>query len=51
MTGGECGVTLSTNEKVVRSLLGKKARAYAVANLERDVVLAKFEADLLACVR
>ncbi|WP_434782192.1 glycosyltransferase WbuB [Ferrovum myxofaciens] len=39
------------DDETTRSVLGKKARAYAAANLERNVVLAKFEADLLGCVR
>ena len=35
----------------LREWLGKAGRAYAEKNLDRDVVLAKFEQDLLACVK
>ncbi|BDT66912.1 D-inositol-3-phosphate glycosyltransferase [Comamonadaceae bacterium OS-1] len=33
-----------------RAQLGRSARAYALAELDRDAVLARFEAQLLACV-
>ena len=38
-------------DAALRDSLGRAGRAYAERNLDRDVVLAKFEQDLLACVK
>lgn len=38
------------DDETKRSLLGNNARTYAVANLEKNQLLAKFEEDLLDCL-
>jgi len=40
-------ISILANDAALRSRLGAVGRAYAVANLDRDAVLAKFEAELV----
>ena len=44
-------INMLARDATLRERLGKAGRVYAEKYLDRDVVLAKFEQDLLACVK